>query len=57
MLIKIIILTISYLLTAFVNHRLKLPLAAYCKAHLFRQVANKAKEMFRKKSAMKKLKN
>ena len=55
MLFKIISLTISYSLLLFVNHSFKPAYAADCEAHLSRPGANRAKEMFRKKRAMKQL--
>ena len=55
MLIKITSLTISYSLLLFVNHSFKPAYASDCEAHLSRPGANRAKEMFRKKRAMKKL--
>ena len=57
MLIKIISLTISYSLLLFVNHNSKPAYAADCEAHLSRPGANRAKELFRRKRAMKKLEN
>ena len=55
MLIKIISLTISYSLLLFVNQSFKPAYAADCDAYLSRPGANRAKELFRKKRAMKKL--
>ena len=55
MLIKITSLAISYSLLLFVNHSFKPAYAADCEEHLSRLGANRAKEMFRKKRAMKKL--
>ena len=55
MLIKIISLTISYSLLLFVNQSFKPAYAADCEAHLSRPGANRAKEMFIKKRAIKKL--
>ena len=55
MLIKITSLTISYFLLLCVNHSFKPAYASDCEAHLSRPGANRAKEMFRKKRAMKKL--
>ena len=57
MLTKIISLTISYSLLLFVNQSFKPAYAADCEAHLSRPGANRAKELFRKKRAMKKLEN
>ena len=57
MLIKIISLIISYSLLLFVNQSFKSVYAADWEAHLSRPVANRAKELFRKKRAMKKLEN
>ena len=56
MLIKITSLTISYFLLLCVNHSFKPAYASDCEAHLSRPGANRAKEMFRKKRALKKLK-
>ena len=55
MLFKIISLTISYSLLLFVNHSFKPAYAADCEANLSRPGANRAKELFRKKRAMKKV--
>ena len=55
MLIKIISLTFSYSLLLFLDNSFKQAYAADCEAHLSRPGANRAKEMFRKKRAMKKL--
>ena len=57
MLLKFISLTISYSLLLFVNHSYKPAYAADCETHLSRPGVNKAKELFRKKKAMKKLEN
>ena len=57
MLLKFISLTISYSLLLFVNHSYKPAYAADCETHLSRPGANKAKKLFRKKKAMKKLEN
>ena len=57
MLIKITSLTISYTLLLFVNHSFKPAYAADYEAYLSRPWANRAKELFRKKRAMKKLEN
>ena len=57
MLIKIISLTISYSLLLFVYNSFNPAYAADCEVHLSRPGANRAKELFRKKRAMKKLKN
>ena len=54
MLIKIILLASSSLLL-FVNNSSKPAHAADCEAHLSRPGANRAKEIFRKKRAMKEL--
>ena len=54
MLIKIILLASSSLLL-FVNNSSKQAYAADCEAHLSRLGANRAKEIFRKKRAMKEL--
>ena len=55
MLIKIISLAFSYSLLLFVNNSFKPAYAADCQAHLSRPGANRAKEMFRKKRAIKEL--
>ena len=55
MLIKIISLTFSYSLLLLVNKSFKPAYAADCEAHLSRPGANRAKEIFREKRAMKKL--
>ena len=55
MLIKIISLAFSSTLLLFVNNSFKPAYAADCEAHLSRPGANKAKEIFRKKRAMKEL--
>ena len=55
MLIKITSLTISYSLLLFVNHSFYPAYAADCEAHLSMPGANRAKEIFRKKRAIKKL--
>ena len=53
MLIKIISLAFSSTLLLFVNNSFKPAYAADCEAHLSRPGANRAKEIFRKKRAMK----
>ena len=55
MLLKIISLTFSYSLLFFVNNSFKPTYASDCEAHLSRPGANRAKEIFRKKRAMKEL--
>ena len=55
MLIKIISLAFSYSLLLFVNNSFKPAYAADCEAHLSRPGANRAKEIFRKKSSIKEL--
>ena len=55
MLFKIITLTVSSCLILLVNHSFKPAYAADCEAHLSRPGANRAKEIFRKKRAMKEL--
>ena len=55
MLIKIISLAFSYSLLLFVNNSFKPAYAADCEVHLSRPGSNRAKEVFRKKRAMKKL--
>ena len=57
MLIKIISLAFSYSLLLFVNNSFKPAYPADCEAHLSRPGAYRAKEMFRKKRAMKQLEN
>ena len=57
MFIKFISLTISYSLLLIVNHSFKPAYAADCEVHLSRPGANRAKELFRKKRAIKKLEN
>ncbi len=53
MLIKIIWLAFSYSLLLLVNNSFKPAYDAYCEAYLSRAGANRAKEIFRKKRAMK----
>ncbi len=55
MLIKVISLTFSYSLLLLVNNSFKPAYAADCETHLSRPGANRAKEIFRKKRAMKEL--
>ena len=56
MLFKIITLTVSSSLILLVNHNFKPAYAADCEQHLSRPGATKAKEMFKKRKALKELK-
>ena len=55
MIIKIISLAFSSSLLLLINNSFKPAYAADCEAHLSRPGANRAKEIFRKKSSIKEL--